>query len=465
MSSMNPNLTYYCERLQGFSSNIFRLESNSRVTATPNQIVTFDLPSNSIVNLRSFKVFCNVQLTGDNARMCPINDFVERVEVSVGGIVLAQGSNYTNVLQEMKKVLGVGYCDSVMGHPEYVRATSYVDGATFADPNPESYADSTDPRFCIENLEGFLSTAEPKLLDTSLIPDLRIRLYMAGVEVLSNPAGVILTDAAGTLVNSIGADGTADATYTLSNIHAHIECIGLADATYDNMLSSMMSAQGFLEIPYKAYTSFTDTHSGSSRFSVSTASLDRIWVGWRLDGYDIRGGLKRVKGHKITGGFLSSLSNTPVATATETDIGVPTYDVGGVLDTNKEKYRGKFFNFEQPSAGWGQQIQLNGAYFPQYSAQSGDSYQITKNSLHGNEKMKDMSLDQYLNNYCVQCYRLNMPDSEYSRLISGLDTRAVNLQGIVKTTGAIPLATNISIFTEQTEVLRVGAGRSVEVIS
>jgi hypothetical protein len=125
--------------------------------------------------------------------MCPINDFVERVEVSVGGIVLAQGSNYTNVLQEMKKVLGAGYCDSVMGHPEYVRKTSYVDGTTFADPNPETYADSTDPRFCIENLEGFLSTAEPKLLDTSLIPDLRIRLYMAGVEVLSNPAGIVLT--------------------------------------------------------------------------------------------------------------------------------------------------------------------------------------------------------------------------------------------------------------------------------
>ena len=461
MSAMNPNLTYYVDRLQGFSTNIFRLESNSRVTATPNQIVTFSVPSNSIVNLRSFKVFCNVQLTGDNARFGNINDFVERVEVSVGGIVLSQGSNMTHVLQQMKKVLGVGYCDSVMGHPEYVRATSYVNGATFTDPNPETYADSTDPRFCIENLEGFLSTAEPKLLDTSLIPDLTIRLYMAGVEVLSNPAGVLLTDAAGTLANSIGLDGTADATYTLSNIHAHIECIGLADSTYDNMLSSMMSAQSFLEIPYKAYSSFTDTHTGSSRFSISTASLDKIWVGWRKDGYDVRGGLKRVKGHKITGGFVSPTAGV----ATDTDVGKPTYDLGGVLDTNKEKYRGKFFNFEQPVAGWGQQIQLNGAYFPQYSAQSGDSYQITKNSLHGNEKMKDMSLDQYLNNFCIQAYRLNMPDSEYSRLISGLDTRAVNLQGIVKTTGVIPANTNISIFTEQTEVLRVGAGRSVEVIS
>jgi hypothetical protein len=452
MSSFNPNLTYYLERLQGFSTNIFRLESQARTTATPNQIITFDLPSNSIVNLRSFKVFCNVQLTGDNARMPPINDFVERVEVSVGGIVLAQGSNFMNVLQECKKVLGIDYCDAVMSHPEYVRATSYVDGATFADPAPESYLSSSDPRFCIENLEGFLSSAEPKLLDTSLIPDL---------EILSNPAGIALTNEAGTLVNSIGDDGTADATYTLSDIHAHIECIGLADATYDNMLSSMMSSQGFLEIPYKAYTSFTDTHSGSSRFSVSTACLDKIWVAWRLDGYDVRGGLKRVAGHKVAGAFVSPTAGT----GTADDIGKPTYDIGGVLDTNKEKYRGKYFNFSQPVANWGQQIQLNGAYFPQYSAQSGDTFQITKNSLHGNEKLKNMSLDQYLNNYCVQCYRLNMPDSEYSRLLSGLDTRAVNLQGILKTTGVIPANTNVSIFTEQTEVLRVGAGRAVEIIS
>jgi len=462
MSSFNPNLTYFLERLQGFSTNIFRLESQARTTASPNQIITFDLPSNSIVNLRSFKVFCNVQLTGDNARMPPINDFVERVEVSVGGIVLSQGSNFMNVLQEAKKVLGVDYCDAVMGHPEYVRETSYVNGATFADPNPETYASSSDPRFCIEHLEGFLSSAEPKLLDTSLIPDLRIRLYMAGVEILSNPAGVVLTNSAGTLANSIGADGTANATYTLSDLHAHIECIGLADATYDNMLSSMMSSQGFLEIPYKAYTSFTDTHTGSSRFSVSTSCLDRIWVAWRLDGYDVRGGLKRVAGHKITGGFVDPTSG---AGTTNRDIGVPTYDIGGVLDTNKEKYRGKYFNFAQPVANWGQQIQLNGAFFPQYSAQSGDSFQITKNSLHGNEKLKNMSLDQYLNNYCVQVYRLNLVDSEYSRLLSGLDTRAVNLQGVLKTTGVIPANTNVSIFTEQTEVLRVGAGRAVEVIS
>ena len=115
------------------------------------------------------------------------------------------------------------------------------------------------------------------------------------------------------------------------------------------------------------------------------------------------------------------------------------------------------------------QLQLNGAYMPQFSANLGELYGITRNSIEGARDAKNMSLDQYLNNYCVQCFRLNMPDSEYSRTISGLDTRAVNLAGVVRTEnsaaggGRDNLA--INIFTEQTECMRVGAGRAIEIIA
>jgi hypothetical protein len=73
--------------LQGFSTNIFRLESQqgSSAVATSSSIVTFDIPSNAIVNLRSFKIMCNANadvVAGAGARLPPINDLVERVEVS-----------------------------------------------------------------------------------------------------------------------------------------------------------------------------------------------------------------------------------------------------------------------------------------------------------------------------------------------------------------------------------------------
>ena len=101
---------------------------------------------------------------------------------------------------------------------------------------------------------------------------------------------------------------------------------------------------------------------------------------------------------------------------------------------------------------------------PQFSANLGELYGMTRNSLQGAREAKNVSFNQYLQNYCVQCFRLNLPDSEYSRSICGLDTRAVNLQGIVKTDGVVGNPT-INIFTEQTETLRVGPGRAIEVIS
>ena len=487
MSSFNPNLTYFVERLQGVSTNTFRLESQNKLTAAANDIITFDLPSNAILNLRSFKVWCNAttQLGSATAgaRLPPVADLIERVEVSVGGIVLAQGTNFVNVLREAKKSLQVDYCDSVTGHPEYVRNVSYVDTLGSVIPPAaatvitgtlnEGYQPTTnEPYFCIDEWEGFLGTADPKLLDTSLMPDIRVRLYMASNNVLTSSQSADIGNAAATaaptpagfcgnnVVNAIANAGSGGGAYQLTGIHATIEAIGLADQSYDKMLSAQMSAQGFLEIPYKSYQSFNDTHTGSSRFSVSTQSLDRVWLAWRNVDYNAQYAPVAIGGHKLQGGFTSPTAGA----ATLLDQGVPQYDVGGVLETNSEKYKSVYFNFNEPLPGMKLQLQLNGAYMPQFSAYVEELYGMSRNSLPDSYNATKMTLDQYKKNYCVQCFRLNMPDSEYSRLISGLDTRAVNLQGIVRTEGGA-INANLMIFTESTETMRVGPGRSIEIIS
>lgn len=479
MSSFNPNLTYFVERLQGVSTNTFRLESQNKIQASANDIVTFDLPSNAILNLRSFKVWCNANANHGSAtagaRLPPIADLVERVEVSVGGIVLAQGTNFVNVLREAKKSLQVDNCDSVCGHPEYVRRVSYIDGfgdgagAPLAATGNEAYAPASgEPVFCLDEWEGFLGTADPKLLDTSLVPDIRVRLYLASNNVLTTSKGVVIGNTGASAfcgnnqANAVANAGTGAAAYRLKNIHATIEAIGLADQSYDKMLSAQMSAQGFLEIPYKSYQCFNDTHTGSSRFSVSTQSLDRVWLAWRNKDYNSQIAPICVNGHKLNGAFVDPTAGAGVTT---TDIGLPQYDAGGVLDTNNERYKSQYFNFTQPIAGTQLQLQLNGAYMPQFNAYLSELYGMSRNSLPGHRVSKNMSLDQYLNNYCVQCFRLNMPDSEFSRLISGLDTRAVNLQGIVKSTTSAAIEVNLMVFTEQTECMRVGPGRSVEIIA
>ena len=478
--SMSPNLVYFVERMQGVSVNTFRLESQNRTNASANDIITFELPSNAILNLRSFKVFGNIETANAGAgfiRSPPVADLIERVEVSVGGIVLAQGANFVHVLKEAKAAVQKLETDSVMGHPEYVRATSYVNGAAVG--KLETYAPTGgQPYFCIDQWEGFLGTADPKLMDSSILPSIRIRLYMASNNVLSNSLGSVLTnvgDAAGFSASTaalaaggvgVGVNcGAGLGSYTLTNLHATIEAIGLADQTMDQLLSAQMASQGFLEIPYKSYQAFNDTHTGASRFSISTQSLDRVWLAWRDVGYNTQSAPITIKGHKKAGAFVDAVSGGTLA---DVDIGIPQYDIGGVLDTNNEKYKGAYFNFVEPGDGARVQLQLNGSFLPQFPAFIGEQYGITRNSLEGARVAKDMSLDQYRNNYCVQCFRLNLPDSEYSRMISGLDTRSVNLAGVVNTqagAGGAAISKNLMIFTESTETMRVGAGRSIEIIS
>lgn len=472
--SFNPNLTFFLERLAGVSTNVFRLETQNKTTATSSDIITIDIPSNAIVNLKSLKIWCNASANlvtgGKGARLPPINDLVERVEVSFGGIVVSQGTNFSNVLQEAQRAIMEESVDSVVGHPEYVRAKSYVNGADFADGANERYAPPAGVTFfCIDKFPGFFDTAAPSLCDLSCLPDCRVRLYMASDNVLSTSQTKTIGKAATNFASTVALATTAGhsfavngARYQLSDIHATIECIGLSDMTYDAMLSAQMSQQGFLEIPYKAYTTFQETHSGSSRFTVSTACLDRVWVAWRASTYDAQRTPHIVDGHKSSGAFVSVAAAN--SDATNFDIGKPQYDVGGVLDTNSEKYRGHYFNFKAPAASLKAQLQLNGAMYPNFSADLTELYGITKNSLQMGKVSKKMTMGQYLNNYCVQCFRLNLPDSEFSRTLSGLDLRATNLQGILRTQNAGADA-NVTIFTEQTEVLRVGPSRTIEILS
>ena len=488
MSALSPELMYFASRMSGFSTNTFKLETNNSTTATSNSIISVDLPSNSIINLRSFAMICKASAdktaTDNNGgRLPPIKDLIERVEVTMGGVVLSQGTNFTNILSELKKSIARDYTDSCVGHSNYIRATSYVNPAnTYSGVENE---DDSDNYYVVNEWEGFLGSADPMLFDTALVPPIRIRLYCATDNVLSSVASSVLGNASGSFADAAGNDLTTGAPlpltatpavlpkYELTDIHFNIEAINLADMTYENLLAQQMGQNGDLEVPYKAYYTFVDTHTGSSKFSVASSSMDRIWLAWRGSDFNTVSPPITVGGHKIQGGFTSTvaIADTTAAGALTQDIGVPQYDLGGLLGTNSELYKGRYFNFSQPvlhsapTTEWKCQIQLNGSYMPQFAANITQLYQLSKNSLEGRAAHKEMTLDQYRNNSCVQCFRLNMPNSEYSRTLSGIDSRATNLAGVVRTenaaTGSLP---NLNIFVECTEILNIGAGRSISVV-
>jgi hypothetical protein len=108
------------------------------------------------------------------------------------------------------------------------------------------------------------------------------------------------------------------------------------------------------------------------------------------------------------------------------------------------------------------QLQINSANYPAYKLTVPEAYTLTMNSIDVYDKSREVSLDQYRDNYFVQCYRFCLPESDYSRLSSGLDTRATSAQCALVTEN-VTTSTPCFIFAEVTSELRV-ANRAIEVI-
>ena len=463
--SFSPQLVYFLDRLSGFSTNVFRLEPQGSPNSGPSSITRITLPSNALLNTRSFKL--HFLATLDDAKSvggrlpADISTLVERVEISAGGVQLSQGTNFYNTLVNAKAALMGSRCDSVTGHSEMVRFNKF-DGTTVeaANGKDELYTGTGTPHV-IDKWEGFLGTCEPRILDASILPDLVVSIYWAPNNVLASCKG----SSSNALFTAVPDGGAGAAEYKISNIHASIETVALADSVYDNMVAGMIASKGFVEIPFKQYFSFHNTHTGSSRFTVASQSLDRVWMAWRLGTYNTQNQAPHaVPGYSTAAGIAGGDAAANKA-ALESLPGLLS-DYGGVHGTGAtEKYITEYQRFAEPGAEGAlkYQLQLNGAMYPQYMAGTEDMYQITKNSLPGPVKY-GLTKEQLRDSYFVQCVRLNMPDSEMTRQLSGLDTRSVSLNGYVNTTGTLTADANLMIFAECSSSLRVGAGRQLEII-
>jgi hypothetical protein len=66
MEVVPRDVAFAVAKMEGFNSNVFRLETNGATSAGPNSIITMSLPSNAVIDLRSFKVHLDVFTTSDS---------------------------------------------------------------------------------------------------------------------------------------------------------------------------------------------------------------------------------------------------------------------------------------------------------------------------------------------------------------------------------------------------------------
>ena len=160
--SFSPQLVYFLDRLSGFSTNVFRLEPQGSTNSGPSSITRITLPSNALLNTRSFKLHFLATLVDANSvggRLpADISTLVERVEISAGGVQLSQGTNFYNTLVNAKAALMGSRCDSVTGHAEMVRANKYDGNTIDAANGTDELYDSDKAIHVIDKWEGFLGT-------------------------------------------------------------------------------------------------------------------------------------------------------------------------------------------------------------------------------------------------------------------------------------------------------------------
>ena len=443
------SLVYQCEKLNGFNTNTVRIEPQGLNTANAGgSTITFNLPINDVINMKSFRVFSNVTLAGTTARMPDFHHLIQKVSVYAGSTLLNSGAQMWNVMYAAKQALVEKYADP-LAHSEFVREVQYLDGTTITGTNPEVIPNA----LCWSNWETtFMGTCKPQYIFTGVLPEMRVVIETAPNAVLTSSASSVLS-AGGFLTSA----SPANATYSLSGMFANIEVMSFNDGSYEQMINTVMS-EAPLEICYKNFHSYNDLHNGATTFSINSQSLDAIHFAFRDSAYATQGAPIRVAGKKLSGAFVAGTSGGPV----NVEIGIPTgTDVGGVFGCNSEGYTPKYLTFKAPSSDFKATCSINGYNYPLQMSSLPELFEVTKNSLHKPIR-KDLTYNQYLTNYFVNTVRFAFPEDPSGRSVSGINTSDTNMAGRIQTESA----TNVycTVIGETTQLLRVGMSRVVDVV-
>jgi len=286
-------------------------------------------------------------------------------------------------------------------------------------------------------------------------------LYLSGNEVLGSCGGVQFPGNTTAGVDTFdGSTGAKNAEYQLSNMHFSIECMSLNDMVYPNMIQETIANRGSLDVGFTQYQSWQEVTTSALRFGLSCQSLARLYAVHQDAEFNSQQEPIRLTGYKI---WNNTATTTP---ASDPVAGIAGYDSGGTqnLSNNTEGYTFTSHNFPEP-AGTNKKFQwsINSSLYPQWQATSEEAYAITRNSVLGDPQLRH-SLAQLQANYSVQCIRLNLDKSEYSRVQSGLNLRGVNGNLFYNMYGLTGSARAVNVFAELNSTLMIGEGKTISVV-
>ena len=450
MEYLPESVMYATSEVREVARNKFKLETVSSDTAGPNRIITFNLPENSMIDMRSLKFFADIACEGSAAAGVAtdevfgklpghISSMIARVEVYINGVQVQQGaSEYNTIAQALR--LGVSNIDKD-NSIDRALSHSYI---TDDDKND-------DETICVGEWCGFLNELSTRYLNTGLLGQIQIRLTWAGNHVLvpkqkAVPLGLDLT--------TVAAETNAQAIkFAVSNMYFTADTITL-DPMYNALLRKRLESGG-LELNYKEYYSFqldgitggTGATSASTRFSLSSGCINRLYSIYRDMNY--------------------------------TSVGKPSHllpHAGGVAAYQSNGLRFRSYSGDDKKVGnarW--QYSVNNVKYPQYQASWIDGladvgYAQDKVS-HYNNGTLITSKESYNDGKFVFPLLLELPTGRGVSVQSGYNSRGINTQMVFQSQAqSIPTADQINsgsissfVIAETTAKLMIALGRDLAV--
>ena len=441
-----PNeVRFAAAKLDGFNRNRFRIEPQGATSAGPASIVTFQLPENALIDLRSFRVHMDATTTLASSGGTDVygklppdasTSLISNFEIFLGGVQIEQGaSEYNSICRMLKLACATtgrnNSVDRMLFHSE-------VDTSDAVD----------DKSLIFQPPIGFFAESSTRLIPTSLTGAITVRITFAPASVLAYKERTVA------ISNNLSANALAAAptcTYSVSNLHCTIDTLQMGDA-YERMLLDRLSQEDFLPVNYKSYYSFVNANQTGSahtvRFSVSSSSVNAIFAGMRSANHTTAGVRTRQYVNAATNRTDPNCSNALYFRAFN----------------NETKKRGNMrYTFT-----------VNNVRYPQFD---GDILNAAADlSLYTNQVHKHdaghmvTSLDEYQNGKCVIPLILNLPGQALN-IRSGFNSRGAQTNMEFEVKGLTPLTPDansqtvgeISTFiaVQTTAQLRIAGSRQV----
>jgi hypothetical protein len=427
--SYPKSMSFAVSRLSGYSKQTTKLRPMSQDSANPGDVMVFEMPPNTLVDMRTFTVaaLASTTCSGGTAPSCVLPKHVETlidsIQVEINGVLVDSGfiGYYQLHKLYMDYLAGVDKNSTMRSLLQQGDLTTL--GLTFGAIGSSALAISTVQTtvpVVFNSFLGFLASKCP-IIDTSILGQVRVLIKLA-------PASVLLIG--GTAVPT-------SYTYQLTKLFSTIDIISMGDGLYYDMIQQRLQ-QAPIEIMFDRYFVFQNGRVGSAqttRWAVNTQSLD--WVIGTLFHDDSR----------ANSALIDPITNT----------------------SRKFKRTGTEVN----ESRW----YYNGIPYPAYAPAVADGT-ILLNTLQNLNVIQDLvgGADPALNSYnnwkasfFAHVHRFNhLPSSDDdSRLISGLNTQGQNSQGTWDTT-ATAGATGFyypQVWCKCTSTLQIGANRTLQVIA